>query len=252
MKRNLALFASCSLLATALAATPAAAQQTTLNVVTAGDQNMVDYIKDYLGPMFEKKYPGVKVNAVGTGPGDGGSQKIYEKLDAQKKVDALSEQRLTLADEYRNALREADSRIEKATRSVPAVSWDHDFESVGGRVHLPPGWRLLHAFGVDRASPTWIAEWDLLDLFLLLIIAVFAGLLCAGTASAQEDETADELAAPRARNSRESKPEGETDKQLVERHRAGGESGVGHGRVHTNVTQERAASLAEIKALAAR
>ena len=33
----------------------------TLNVATAGDQNMVDYIKDYLGPMFEKKYPGVKV-----------------------------------------------------------------------------------------------------------------------------------------------------------------------------------------------
>jgi ABC-type uncharacterized transport system YnjBCD substrate-binding protein len=73
-----------ALAAAALAAAPAAAQ-TTLNVATAGDQNMVDYIKDYLGPMFEKKYPGVKVNAVGTGPGDGGSQKIYEKLDAQKK-----------------------------------------------------------------------------------------------------------------------------------------------------------------------
>jgi maltose-binding protein MalE len=67
-----------------LAATPASAQ-TVLNVATAGDQNMVDYIKDYLGPMFEKKNPGVKVVAVGTGPGDGGSQKIYEKLDAQKK-----------------------------------------------------------------------------------------------------------------------------------------------------------------------
>jgi putative spermidine/putrescine transport system substrate-binding protein len=35
--------------------------------------------------MFEKTHPGVKVNAVGTGPGDAGSQKIYEKLDAQKK-----------------------------------------------------------------------------------------------------------------------------------------------------------------------
>jgi ABC-type uncharacterized transport system YnjBCD substrate-binding protein len=58
----------------------------TLNVATAGDQNMVDYIKDYLGPLFEKSHPGVKVVAVGTGPGDGGSQKIYEKLDAQKKA----------------------------------------------------------------------------------------------------------------------------------------------------------------------
>jgi putative spermidine/putrescine transport system substrate-binding protein len=78
------------ILAFALAAgmaIPAASAQT-LTVATAGDQNMVDYIKDYLGPMFEKANPGVKVVAVGTGPGDGGSQKIYEKLDAQKKAGA--------------------------------------------------------------------------------------------------------------------------------------------------------------------
>ena len=45
-----------TLLAVTLAAgafaLPAHAQQT-LNVATAGDQNMVDYVKDYLGPMFE-------------------------------------------------------------------------------------------------------------------------------------------------------------------------------------------------------
>jgi len=76
-------------LAALLLASPAGAQ--TLNVATAGDQNMVDYIKDYLGPMFEKRHPGVKVVAVGTGPGDGGSQKIYEKLDAQKKAGAPSD-----------------------------------------------------------------------------------------------------------------------------------------------------------------
>jgi putative spermidine/putrescine transport system substrate-binding protein len=75
-------------LAAGLAAFPTQAQ--TLNVATAGDQNMVDYIKDYLGPMFEKQHPGVKVVAVGTGPGDGGSQKIYEKLDAQKKAGAAA------------------------------------------------------------------------------------------------------------------------------------------------------------------
>src|SRR5436305_8121609 len=73
---------ACSL-AALLAASPLGAQ--TLNVASAGDQNMVDYVKDFLGPMFEKSHPGVKVNAVGTGPGDAGSQKIYEKLDAQKK-----------------------------------------------------------------------------------------------------------------------------------------------------------------------
>jgi len=65
-----------------MVATPLSAQ--TLNVATAGDQNMVDYVKDYLGPMFEKSHPGVKVVSVGTGAGDSGSQKIYEKLGAQK------------------------------------------------------------------------------------------------------------------------------------------------------------------------
>ncbi len=82
MKSKLLAFA----LAAGLAISAASAQ--TLTVATAGDQNMVDYIKDYLGPMFEKANPGVKVVAVGTGPGDGGSQKIYEKLDAQKKAGA--------------------------------------------------------------------------------------------------------------------------------------------------------------------
>ena len=72
-------------LGAAFAAGPASAQTQTLNVATAGDQNMVDYVKDYLGPLFEKSHPGVRVVAVGTGPGDAGSQKIYEKLDAQKR-----------------------------------------------------------------------------------------------------------------------------------------------------------------------
>ncbi len=39
-------------------------------------------------PMFEKDNPNVTVKAVGTGPGDGGSQKIVEKIDAQKATAA--------------------------------------------------------------------------------------------------------------------------------------------------------------------
>lgn len=71
-----------SALAAGLLTAPASAQ--TVTVATAGDQNMVDYVRDYLGPLFEKSHPGVKVVSVGTGPGDAGSQKIYEKLAAEK------------------------------------------------------------------------------------------------------------------------------------------------------------------------
>ena len=82
---KLRILLSIAALGFAAAAAPAAAE-TTLNVVTAGDQNMVDYVNNYLGPKFEAMNPGVKVRAVGTGPGDSGSQKIFEKLEAQQKA----------------------------------------------------------------------------------------------------------------------------------------------------------------------
>ncbi len=57
-----------------------------LTVLTAGDQNMVDYINEYLAPEFEKQNPSNTVRAVGSGPGDAGSQKILERFEAQKKA----------------------------------------------------------------------------------------------------------------------------------------------------------------------
>lgn len=62
-----------------------ASADTVLNVATAGSQNMVDYVKSYLAPKFEASHPGVKIRVFGTGPGDAGSHKIMEKLQAQKK-----------------------------------------------------------------------------------------------------------------------------------------------------------------------
>jgi putative spermidine/putrescine transport system substrate-binding protein len=79
--RRMKLFASV-LVAAALPVGGSALAQT-LTVISAGDQNMVDYINEYLGPKFEEENPGVTVRAVGTGPGDAGSQMIYERLAAQ-------------------------------------------------------------------------------------------------------------------------------------------------------------------------
>lgn len=61
-----------------------------LTVITAGDQNMVDYVNQYLAPIFEKENPGNTVRAVGTGPGDAGSQKILERFEAQAKSGAAT------------------------------------------------------------------------------------------------------------------------------------------------------------------
>ncbi|TPW19538.1 MAG: hypothetical protein FD126_2587, partial [Elusimicrobia bacterium] len=72
---------------------------------------------------------------------------------------------------------EADSRIKRRRFSLPAVGWAHDFERVSGVLHLPPGWRLIHAWGVDRATPSWVTSWTLLDLFLVVILALAVGRL---------------------------------------------------------------------------
>ncbi len=65
----------------------------------------------------------------------------------------------------------ADSRV-NARAALSAVGWDHDFQSVGAELWMPPGWRLLHASGVDRAAQTWLNRWTLLDLFVVLITAM--------------------------------------------------------------------------------
>jgi len=73
---------------------------------------------------------------------------------------------------------EAEGRIENAEPSaLPAVGWSNGFDQLSGRLLLPPGWSLLHAFGVDRASPTWVTSWTLLDFFLVLIAAFAAARL---------------------------------------------------------------------------
>lgn len=66
----------------------------------------------------------------------------------------------------------ADSRLEGKTASVSAVSWDHDFNQVSGQLHLPPGWRVLTASGVDLMPGTWLEQWTLLDLFMVFLIAL--------------------------------------------------------------------------------
>jgi hypothetical protein len=67
---------------------------------------------------------------------------------------------------------DADSRIPGDASDIPAVGWAHDFHQVSGTLHLPPGWSLLHASGVDEVPGTWIRRWSLLEVFLALVVAI--------------------------------------------------------------------------------
>ena len=67
----------------------------------------------------------------------------------------------------------ADSRIPlHGEKELPAVSWDADFQQVAATLHLPPGWRLLHASGADEVPATWLHKWSLMHLFLVLIVTM--------------------------------------------------------------------------------
>jgi hypothetical protein len=69
---------------------------------------------------------------------------------------------------------EADSRLGGSIAAIPAVGWRHVFQQVSAVLNLPPGWRLFHASGVDAVSSTWVSDWTLLDLFLVLVISLSA------------------------------------------------------------------------------
>lgn len=70
----------------------------------------------------------------------------------------------------------ADGRVHAAA-VLPVTGWTRGFDAVRAQLHLPPGWRLLHAAGADSAAPTWLWRWTLLDLFLVLVAAAAAARL---------------------------------------------------------------------------
>ncbi len=70
-----------------------------------------------------------------------------------------------------------------------AVGWSQDVSSLSARLHLPPGWDILAARGVDALHGTWIERWDLWGLFFVLVVSLAVarlatpawGALAAGT-----------------------------------------------------------------------
>jgi putative spermidine/putrescine transport system substrate-binding protein len=62
-----------------------AAAKVKLVYMTAGDANMLALGQNVVGPQFSKKYPDVSLMTVHTGPGNAGSQRIFEKLLAESE-----------------------------------------------------------------------------------------------------------------------------------------------------------------------
>lgn len=69
----------------------------------------------------------------------------------------------------------AGLRVPEHAGRLPAGGWQVPLEGIDATLHLPPGYRLLGADGADRSPDSWIAQWTLLDLFVVALIALLAG-----------------------------------------------------------------------------
>lgn len=94
---------------------------------------------------------------------EGPQDQLITTLDEGKSGVELREGRLNLS---------AESRLDKASRKIPATGWEHDFQDVSETLHLPPGWRALAVLGADSVPDTWLNRWTLLEIFLVVIAAL--------------------------------------------------------------------------------
>ncbi len=65
----------------------------------------------------------------------------------------------------------ADSRINSKPGTMSATGWDIDFSNVSATLYLPAGWKFMSLSGAN-SNRTWVKQWTLLDLFLVLITAI--------------------------------------------------------------------------------
>lgn len=94
---------------------------------------------------------------------NGQSQLVTRAVDTNKKGVEVRKGNVNL---------QADSRVNGDISHISAVGWEQDFYQVKAELNIPPGWRLLLASGVDNVPDSWVSQWTLLDLFLVLIASL--------------------------------------------------------------------------------
>ncbi len=69
----------------------------------------------------------------------------------------------------------AGLRIDAGSSQLPVTGWQQSFDGVQQTLHLPFGYKLLAATGVDRVRGSWMSRWSLLDVFVCAILVLLAG-----------------------------------------------------------------------------
>jgi hypothetical protein len=71
----------------------------------------------------------------------------------------------------------AGLRVPAGVGAMPGSGWQLPLDGIEATVHLPHGYRLLGVIGADRSNDSWAAQWSLLDLFVVALVALLAGRL---------------------------------------------------------------------------
>ncbi|HVF34403.1 MAG TPA: hypothetical protein VND91_03710, partial [Candidatus Saccharimonadia bacterium] len=75
----------------------------------------------------------------------------------------------------------AGLRIEAVRGELPIAGWQQSFDAVQTTLSLPPAYRLFAALGADHAPGSWLARWNLLDVFLVALTTLLAAWLAGRT-----------------------------------------------------------------------
>jgi len=84
---------------------------------------------------------------------------------------------IEIRDSYVDVSAVSRFELQEGGKILGTSGWQHEFSKMTGKLHLPPGWLLLHASGVDTVSSSWLSKWNLWKIFVVLIIAVTLGRL---------------------------------------------------------------------------
>jgi hypothetical protein len=74
----------------------------------------------------------------------------------------------------------SESRVEPRLAKLAVSGWAADFKNIHTTLHLPPGWRLFHAFGADQVSESWFARWGIFDAFIVIVFSLVIWRLLGG------------------------------------------------------------------------
>ena len=107
---------------------------------------------------------------------DGEPQLITTMPEQQPGVE-LRQNPIQLKALSRTELNNSELKHNGLSHTFAVSGWQNSFNEVNWQLHLPPGWSLFSASGVDHIDGSLLERWTLWDIFFVLLFSVASGRL---------------------------------------------------------------------------